>query len=103
EALVALCRALAREPGLTPDEQLRYARAAVRAMVRGCAYPDADARLVRERASISEAETELAFAIDLMRAVLAIRDAHAPQSVGDALLALYAAQTRPGRRRALIV
>jgi hypothetical protein len=35
--------------------------------------------------------------------VLAIRDSHAPQAVGDALLALYAAQTRPGRRRVLIV
>ena len=35
--------------------------------------------------------------------MLAIRDSHPPQAVGDALLALYGAQTRPGRRRVLIV
>lgn len=103
EALVGLCRELAHAPGLTPDEQLRYARAAVRAMVRGVAYADADARLQRERASLSDADAELAFAIDLTRAVLAIRDAKTSPAVGDALLALYGAQTRPGRRRALIV
>lgn len=103
EALIAVCRGLATNDGLRPDEQLRYARAAVRAMVRGLPYADADARLVRERAAATAREGELGFAIDLGRDVLAIRDSHAPQSVGDALLSLYAAQTRPGRRRALIV
>jgi WD40 repeat protein len=103
EALIAACRPLATNPGLRPDEQMRYARAAVRAMVRGLSYPEADARLGRERAGANARETELLFAIDLARGVLAIRDSHTPQSVGDALLALYAAQTRPGRRRVLIV
>ncbi|MFI5307265.1 MAG: hypothetical protein ACHQ53_07935, partial [Polyangiales bacterium] len=103
EALVTVCRQLAQNPALRPDEQLRYARAAVRAMVRGLAYADADARLARERPAAGAAEAELVFAIDLERDVLAVRDAHAPQAVGDALLALYAAQTRPGRRRVLIV
>ncbi|HVW25657.1 MAG TPA: hypothetical protein VHC69_09820 [Polyangiaceae bacterium] len=103
EALIAACRALAANDGLRPDEQLRYARAAVRAMVRGLPYADAVARLARERASVTGREAELGFAIDLGRDVLAIRDSHAPQAVGDALLSLYAAQTRPGRRRALIV
>lgn len=105
EALVALCRELARDRGLTADEQLHYARAAVRAMVRGVNFADADARLARERASVTDthADAELGFAIDLMRDVLAIRDAHAPAAVSEALLALYGAQTRPGRRRALIV
>jgi hypothetical protein len=103
EALIAACRKLASNQALRPDEQLRYARAAVRAMVRGLAYTDADARLTRERASAGERESELVFAIDLARDVLAIRDSHARESVGDALLALYAAQTRPGRRRVLVV
>ena len=98
-----MCRELATNSALRPDEQLRYARAAVRAMVRGLPYADADARLARERAGANARASELVFAIDLARDVLAIRDSHAPQAVGDALLALYAAQTRPGRRRVLIV
>jgi hypothetical protein len=103
EALVRVCRELASDTGLRPDEQLHYARAAVRAMVRGLSYPDAAARLARERAGAAAGEGELLFAIDVMGDVLALRDSHAPQSVGDALLALYGAQTRPGRRRVLVV
>jgi hypothetical protein len=103
EALVLACRQLATNAGLRPDDQLYYAQAAVRAMVRGLPYAEADARLARERAGAKPSEAELLFAIDLGRDVLAIRDSHAPQAVGDALLALYAAQTRPGRRRALVV
>ena len=103
EALVAACRQLAANSALRPDEQLRYARAAVRAMLRGLPYADADARLARERATATAHEGELVFAIDLARAVQAIRDSRAPQAVGDALLALYGVQTRPGRRRVLVV
>jgi hypothetical protein len=103
EALVRACRQLSVNAALRPDEQLRYARAAVRAMVRGLQYADADARLKRERAGAPALESELVFSIDLARDVLAIRDSRAPQAVGNALLALYAAQTRPGRRRVLIV
>jgi hypothetical protein len=102
DALVAACRQLSASGGLSPDEQLRYARAAARAMIRGLPHADADAVLVRERARITGAEPELAFAVDLARAVLAIRDAQPPGATIDALLALYAAQTRPGRRRALM-
>ncbi len=103
EALVTVCRDLSVNSALRPDDQLRYARAAVRAMVRGLAYGDADARLASARAAATARESELVFAIDLARAVLAIRDAHAPKAAGDALLALYAAQVRPGRRRVLVV
>ncbi len=103
EELVAVGRRLSVSGALRPDEQLHYAQAAVRAMVRGLPRADADARLARERAGATARESELAFAIDLTRDVLAIRDGHAPKEVGDALVALYAAQTRPGRRRALIV
>jgi hypothetical protein len=103
EALIAVCRQLSMDGSLKPDEQLRYARAAVRAMVRGLAYAEADARLARERAGTTARESELVFAIDLARDVLAIRDSHSSEAVGNALLALYAAQTRPSRRRVLIV
>jgi hypothetical protein len=103
EALVTVCRQLAANAALRPDEQLRYAQAAVRAMVRGLPVADADARIARERAGATARESELVFALDLARDVLAIRDSHAPQAVGDALLTLYGAQTRPGRRRALVV
>jgi hypothetical protein len=103
EALVTVCRQLSADASLTPDTQLRYAQAAVRAMVRGLPYSEAYARLARERPGASVRESELSFSIDLARDVLAIRDSHAPQAVGDALLSLYAAQSRPGRRRALIV
>jgi hypothetical protein len=91
EGLVSVCRQLATNTALTPDEQLTYARASVRAMVRGLPYADADARLARERAGATEHEAELP-----------IRDARASRAVSDALLALYAAQSRSGRRRALI-
>jgi hypothetical protein len=102
EGLVLTSRQLSTNSALSPDEQLRYARAAVRAMVRGLSYADADARLVHERAAASAQESELGFAIDLARAVLAVRDSHAARPVIDRLLALYAGQTRPGRRRALM-
>jgi hypothetical protein len=72
-------------------------------MVRGLPYAEAVARLARERAGATAREGELVFAIDLARAVLSIRDSHAPKAVGDALLALYAVQNRPGRRRVLVV
>ena len=103
DALVSVCRSLSANAGLRPDEQLRYARAAVRAVVRGLPYAQAEARLAGMRAGVNARETELAFAIDVARNVLAIRDSHTPRAVGDALLALYGAQTRPGRRRVLIV
>jgi hypothetical protein len=103
DALIAVCRSLSANGALRPDEQLRYARAAVRAMVRGLPYADADARLARERAGATARDSELVFAIDLARDVLSIRDSHAPEAVGHALLELYVAQTRPGRRRVLIV
>jgi hypothetical protein len=102
DALEATCRELAANPALSADQQLRYARAAVRAVVRGLSYADADAALVRERGRVTEREPEMLFAVDLARAVLAVRDAHAPQPVVDALLSVYASQTRPGRRRALM-
>jgi hypothetical protein len=102
EALVAVCRSLSSNRSLSPDRQLRYARAAARAMIHGLPYADAALRLTRERANVKPEEGELAFALDLARVVVAINGTHPPQAVTDAVLALYAAQTRPGRRRTLM-
>ncbi len=102
EALISACKQLSDNTALTPEQRLRYARSAVRAMVRGLAFSDADARLARERSAV-DADSELGFALDLARAVLAIRDDHGGSpAVSDALLSLYARQTRPDRRSALV-
>ena len=100
EALVAACKRLSETTALTLEERLGYARAAVRAMVRGLGFDEAIAGLVRER-SMTDADSELGFALDLQRVVLAIRDG-APPAVGDELLALYARQSRADRRAALV-
>ncbi|MEA2747822.1 MAG: hypothetical protein QOI41_1965, partial [Myxococcales bacterium] len=102
EALVATCRRLATHPDLAVDDRLRYARAAVRAMVRGLPLAEADARLVRERESVP-ADSELSFAIDLGRVLLGIRDAHAAPAVRTALIDMYEKQTRVDRRRAIML
>jgi hypothetical protein len=101
EALVATCRRLAESPALTPDEQLRYARAAARSMVRGLAFDEGRARLIRERVTSADG-SETAFAIDLAIVLNGIRTADPPPAVAEALLGLYAAQTRSGRRRVLV-
>ncbi len=101
EALVSVCKRLAESDTFSPDERLRYARAAVRAMVRGLAFDEADARLARERIA-NPGDSELGFALDLARVVLAIRDDHAAAAIGDALAVLYERQARPGRRDALV-
>jgi hypothetical protein len=100
-ALAQVCRNLAALPSLAPQDQLAYARASVRALIRGLSFDDADARLAHER-SRAAADSELAFALDLGRALLAVRDNQPPAAVEQAMLDLYAKQTRPDRRRALI-
>ena len=101
DALADVCKRLSLSRAFEPDEQLDFARAAVRAMTRGLPYDTADAVLARERPKAPEG-SELAFAIDLGRAVLANRDGDPPESVKSALLALYSAQVRPDRRHALV-
>jgi cellulose synthase operon protein C len=100
EALVAVCRRLSGSDSFSPDEQLRYAQAAVRAMVRGLPLDEAAARLSTERAGAGD--SELGFALDLASVMLAIRDGRSAPAVADGLVALYARQTRPGRRRILV-
>jgi hypothetical protein len=98
DALVSVCARLASSRALAPNERLRYARAAVRAMVRGLSYDAATARLAQEGAG----DSELAFAVELERALLAIHGPHPAPSTLDDLFALYARQTSAARRHALI-
>lgn len=101
EALVVACRRLSENEGLGADQRLRYAQAAVRAMVRGLSRDAARAGLEREQAG-APAGSELAFAIDLAEAVLAMRDSDPPPVVTEKILALYAQQVRPERRAAVV-
>jgi hypothetical protein len=102
DALVALCRRLAANPKLAPNDQLEYARAAVRALVRGRSAPDATGLL--ERGQKAEAgDSEFGFALDLARATLAIQDERPPPAVKAALIALYEAQQRMDRKRAIML
>lgn len=101
EALVAAGRRLAASRALTPDERCEYARAAVRAMHRGLPLAEADEVLRQERAS-APGDSELAFALDLARAVLAVHEKRPPPAVTDALLAVYRRQNRPDRCRAVV-
>jgi hypothetical protein len=100
EALAAAAKAISEHPTLKPDVRLRYARAAVRAMVRGLSYDEADAKLARVEAP---PDSELAFAVELGRAVNAIRVEEPPKSVREALVALYKKQTRHDRQRAVML
>jgi hypothetical protein len=102
EALVASSRRLALRPDLAETDRLRYARGAVRAMVRGLSFAEAEARLAHERESVP-ADSEMTFAIDLGRALLGIRDAHAGPVVRAALIEMYTKQTRVDRRRAIML
>ena len=101
-ALVAVGRRLAADRALEASERLRYARAAVRAMCRGLPVPEAEAILARERAAVPP-DSELGFAVELGSDLLAIHERNPPPAAADALVALYRAQRRPDRQRALIL
>ena len=102
DALVAVCRALATRPGAEAEDRLEFARAAVAAMVRGKNLDEADALLARARAS-EPADSELAFAIDLMRLTLSVREGQRVREIRPRFVALYEAQQRPDRRRAIVL
>jgi len=102
EALVAACRRLATRGTLAIDDRLRYARAAVRAMVRGLPLAEADARLARER-DANPGDSELGFALDLGRILLAIHSDKAGREVRNQLIDLYKRQTGIERRRAIVL
>jgi Tol biopolymer transport system component/tetratricopeptide (TPR) repeat protein len=101
DALVSACRRLAASNSLSADERLDYARAAARALVRGRPNDEADALLARERQA-EPGDTELGFALDLTRAMLLIRDQGRQRGLKARFVALYQAQQRPGRKRAVV-
>ncbi|MCU1276456.1 MAG: hypothetical protein JWM53_2, partial [bacterium] len=100
DALAAAARRLSEHAALTADLRLRFARAAVRAMVRGRSYDEAEALLARVEAP---PDSELAFAVELGRAVNAVRVEEPPKSVRDTLVALYRKQKRHDRQRAVML
>ncbi|HEY3595237.1 MAG TPA: hypothetical protein VGL13_15230, partial [Polyangiaceae bacterium] len=102
EALVSVCLRLAALSSLAPGEQLDFARAATRAMVRGLTQDEADALLARAREGES-GDTEYGFALDLARAVRAIRDEGPAREVRARLTALYDGQKRTDRKRAIVL
>ncbi len=101
ESLVAAGRRLAGIEALPDGEQLEYARGAARALLRGLPTAEAESALARARTTVAEG-SELAFALDLSIAVLAIRERQPPPAVGDAVVALLRGQARADRRWAVI-
>lgn len=100
-ALAQACRRLAALPSLAPEAQLEFARAAVRAFARGLPLDEAAARLGRERAQAA-GDSELGFALDLGRLLLSVRGPAPAAEIEASLMDLYARQTRPDRRRAVV-
>ncbi len=102
EALWSACQRLAAQASLPPDARMQYALATARTLVRGLPASEAEAALARE-ARRAAAGSELAFALGLQRATLALRDADPPPPQLDALLSLYRSQSQPDRRRAVVL
>ncbi len=101
EALVEAGRRLSLNKAFPEEDQLDFARAAVRALYRGRPYAEADAAMAQALASAPEGSA-YAFALELGRRVNALHEERPPRPVRDALLALYHQQTNPIRRRALV-
>lgn len=98
QGLADALRKLSAHPNLTDDDRCRYARAAVRAMVRGLPYAEADARLARE-----PAEGEMGFAIELQKQLLAIRDAKPGAERKKQIVEMYQREKSVVRRRAIML
>ncbi|MFL5357770.1 hypothetical protein [Archangium sp.] len=101
EALVEAGRQLSMNKAFPADDQLDFARAAVRALYRGRPYDEADAAMARALAS-APAGSAYAFALELGRHVNALHDERPPRPVRDALMAFYQQQEDPLRQRALV-
>lgn len=102
QALWSSARGLATHRYLVPEERLRYARAAVRTLVRGQPLNAAQALLAKQR-SDEPPDSELAFSLELFQNVLRIRDDHPGKPEREAIIALYKKQTRLDRKRAVML
>jgi tetratricopeptide (TPR) repeat protein len=101
EALVEAGRRLSMNKVFPDDDQLDFARAAVRAMYRGRPYAEADAAMAQALAS-APAGSAYAFALEMGRHVNAVHEERPPRPVRDALIAFYHQQKDPLRRRVLV-
>jgi hypothetical protein len=103
EGLVSTLRKFATHATLEKEDRCDYARAMVRAMTRGVPAEAADQALAKEQAAGVDADSELGFALELGRAVLAIRNDDPSKEVREALAKIYKKQTRQDRRRAVVL
>nr|WP_242589293.1 hypothetical protein [Corallococcus macrosporus] len=101
EALVAAGRQLSQNKVFKADDQLDFARAAVRALYRGRTYAEADAAMA-QALTAEPAGTPYAFALELGRRVNALNEERPPRPVRDALVAFYQQQQDPLRRRMVV-
>ncbi|SEL58364.1 WD40-like Beta Propeller Repeat [Stigmatella aurantiaca] len=101
DALVEAGRRLSLNKVFHEDDQLDFARAAVRALYRGRPYDQADAAMAQALA-LAPAGSAYAFALEMGRRVNAVHDERPPRPVRDALIAFYEQQQDPLRRRALV-
>jgi hypothetical protein len=99
-ALSAAYARLANHPAADPSDKLAYARRAVHALRRGLSGDEAAALLTRLDAP---PDSDLAFAVELQRILGALRDGEVPPELGDRIVALYRRQSRPERRRAVML
>ncbi len=109
----ALFRTLDDEPALQaalrtllaasrkPEVQLEYARAWAHSLIRGKPWAEKEALVARELEQSSEG-SEARFALELQRALMIIRGPEAPGAL-EALRALTRAQTRPDRKKAILL
>ncbi|WP_224363948.1 hypothetical protein [Hyalangium versicolor] len=101
KALVETARLFSMNKAFKDDDQLDFARAAVRALYRGRPYDEADAAMAQALAT-APAGSAYAFALELGRHVNALHEERPPRPVRDALIAFYHQQKDPLRRRALV-
>jgi len=101
EALVEAGRRLSMNKAFHDDDQLDFARAAVRALYRGRPYDEADATMAQALAS-APAGSAYAFALEMGRHINALHDERPPRPVREALITFYHQQKDPIRRRALV-
>jgi tetratricopeptide (TPR) repeat protein len=101
EALVEAGRRLSMSKNFQDEDQLEFARAAVRALYRGRPYAEADAAMAQALAA-APAGSAYAFALEMGRYVNAVHEERPPRPVRDALIAFYRQQKDPIRQRALV-
>nr|WP_255207650.1 MULTISPECIES: hypothetical protein [unclassified Myxococcus] len=101
EPLVEASRRLSEHRIFPADDQLDFARAAVRALYRGRPYDEADAAMA-QALTTAPAGSAYAYALELGRHINALRSDRPPRAVREALLGFYRQQQDPLRRRVLV-